>query len=100
MFPPHIVPPGVYPTDDGGDVATPVTLIEWFLNHPSLRYGGYHLVALLFFLPVSMLLGSQKYSFSKNTGILFSSFLIILDHFDFFGLSGKISPVCTSWWQK
>ena len=32
MFPPHIVPPGVYPTDDGGDVATPVTLIEWFLN--------------------------------------------------------------------
>eukprot|EP00943_MAST-04B_sp_MAST-4B-sp1_P002382 g2382.t1 len=32
MFPPHIVPPGVYPTNDGGDVATPVTLIEWLLN--------------------------------------------------------------------
>ncbi len=43
-----------------------IYLTEWFLNHPSLRYGGYHLVALLFFLPVSMLLGSQKYSYSKN----------------------------------
>ena len=32
MFPPHIVPPGVYPSNDGGDVATPVTLLEWFLN--------------------------------------------------------------------
>ena len=33
MFPPHIVPlPGVYPSNDGGDVATPVTLMEWFIN--------------------------------------------------------------------
>ena len=28
-------------------------LLEWFLNHPALRYGGYTLVALLIFLPVS-----------------------------------------------
>ena len=30
--------------------------IEWFLNHPSLRYGGYTLIALLFFLPISSFL--------------------------------------------
>ena len=30
--------------------------IEWFLNHPSLRYGGYTLIALLFFLPISFYL--------------------------------------------
>ena len=30
--------------------------IEWFLNHPSLRYGGYTLIALLFFLPLSFYL--------------------------------------------
>ena len=26
---------------------------EWFYNHPALRYGGYHLIALLIFLPVA-----------------------------------------------
>ena len=24
---------------------------EWFLKHPALRYGGYQLIALLFFIP-------------------------------------------------
>lgn len=28
-----------------------VLFLEWLLNHPQLRYGGYHLVALLFFIP-------------------------------------------------
>ncbi len=28
--------------------------IEWFLYHPALRYGGYHLIALLFFIPFSI----------------------------------------------
>ena len=30
MFPPHIVPPGVHPSADGGDVTSPVSLMEWF----------------------------------------------------------------------
>ena len=30
--------------------------IEWFINHPALRYGGYTLIALLFFLPLSFYL--------------------------------------------
>lgn len=30
MFPPHSVPPGVHLSEDGGDVTSPVSLIEWF----------------------------------------------------------------------
>eukprot|EP00798_Chlamydomonas_sp_ICE-L_P015936 gene15936-22068_t len=32
MYPPHVIPPGVHPSADGADVATSVTLVEWFLN--------------------------------------------------------------------
>ena len=28
-----------------------ILFLEWLLNHPQLRYGGYHLIALLFFIP-------------------------------------------------
>jgi hypothetical protein len=30
--------------------------IEWFYKHPALRYGGYHLIALLVFIPFSFFL--------------------------------------------
>ena len=46
--------------------------VEWFYNHPSLRYGGYIIFALIFFVPLSHLL--SKYEISKN----FSSKLTIL----------------------
>ena len=39
-------------------------LVEWFYNHPSLRYGGYIIFALIFFIPLSHLL--SKYEISKN----------------------------------
>ena len=39
---------------------------EWFFYHPSLRYGGYHLLALIFFIPASILLSSQGYNYTKN----------------------------------
>ena len=39
-------------------------LAEWFFNHPSLRYGGYVIFALIFFIPLSYLL--SKYEMSKN----------------------------------
>ena len=47
-------------------------LAEWFYNHPSLRYGGYIIFALIFFIPLSNLL--SKYEISKN----FSLKVIIL----------------------
>ena len=30
-----------------------VIFLEWFFKHPTLRYGGYHIIALLFFIPIS-----------------------------------------------
>ena len=38
-------------------------LVEWFLNHPSLRYGGYIIFSLIFFIPLSNLL--SKYEITK-----------------------------------
>lgn len=40
LYPPGCVPPGVHPSPDGADVATPVSLIEWFINfYDSTREG-------------------------------------------------------------
>ena len=33
--------------------------IEWFFKHPALRYGGYHLVALILFIPFSFFLAKN-----------------------------------------
>ena len=56
--------------------------IEWFLNHPSLRYGGYTVVALLVFIPLSYYLSS--YSIYDNRLKKFVIFLIILSYGVFF----------------
>ena len=40
-------------------------LIEWFYNHPSLRYGGYCVIALIFFIPSSYLLSSYNINLKK-----------------------------------
>jgi hypothetical protein len=33
--------------------------LEWFLNHPALRYGGFTLIALLVFVPLSLFIESR-----------------------------------------
>ncbi|KAJ3210926.1 hypothetical protein HDU82_007154 [Entophlyctis luteolus] len=33
LFPPDCIPPGVFPSADGSEVTTPISLAEWFLNH-------------------------------------------------------------------
>ncbi len=43
-----------------------IFFIEWFFFHPSLRYGGFHLLALIFFIPAAIFLGSQNYNYLKN----------------------------------
>ena len=56
-----------------------ILFMEWFYNHPSLRYGGYTLLALLFFIPVSIYLDKFNYNFkSFNKKIYLTFFLIIL----------------------
>ena len=46
-------------------IALIIYFFEWFYNHPALRYGGYHLIALSFFIPTAILLSGQKFKFSK-----------------------------------
>ena len=38
-----------------------ILFFEWFYNHPSLRYGGYTLIALIFFIPTSIYLSRFKF---------------------------------------
>tara|TARA_Y100000816_G_scaffold278878_1_gene250541 strand:+ start:271 stop:1914 length:1644 start_codon:yes stop_codon:yes gene_type:complete len=50
--------------------------VEWFLNHPTLRYGGYSLIALLFFVPLSSYLSKfSAYSNQLEKKILILIFL-------------------------
>ena len=52
--------------------------IEWFYNHPALRYGGYHLIALLLFLPIAQYLNKKEYlNFSINIRAYFLIFLTL-----------------------
>ncbi len=54
--------------------------IEWFLKHPQLRYGGYHLIALLTFLSLSYHFNSfnMKYAvFLKKTKIIIAIVLVV-----------------------
>ncbi len=51
-------------------------LLEWFLNHPSMRYGGYVLFAIPIFLITSTII--QKYKIKKKTVKNLSVFFIIL----------------------
>jgi len=47
--------------------------LEWFLNHPALRYGGFTLIALLVFVPLSIFIEGKlnlDYKFKKKITIL------------------------------
>ena len=51
--------------------------VEWFYNHPALRYGGYHLIALLIFIPSALFLDS-KIKFDKTLSIKINIILLII----------------------
>ena len=48
-------------------------LIEWFYNHPALRYGGYVIFSLMIFIPMSYFLSNYEIpkKFRLKTIILF-----------------------------
>ena len=55
-------------------------LIEWFFFHPSLRYGGYHLFALIILIPLALHLEKNKLKwniFKKKALILITVGLLI-----------------------
>jgi hypothetical protein len=55
-----------------------ILFLEWFFYHPALRYGGYYLVAILIFIPASILLSKFNISFYNKKNI--TIFLIILSY--------------------
>ena len=57
-----------------------ILFFEWFYNHPALRYGGYQLICLLLFLPVSSILGSKD----NLKNVLFKTNIILLVTFTIF----------------
>ena len=50
--------------------------IEWFYNHPALRYGGYCLIALILFIPTSIFLSIFKIEMKNFTNFVFVITLI------------------------
>lgn len=50
--------------------------IEWFYNHPALRYGGYCVITLLIYIPFSIYLGNLKVSYKKFNKITIMLILI------------------------
>jgi len=58
-------------------------LIFWFMKHPALRYGGYHIFAILVFLYLCILLNNYKITF--NTFYKKSILIILITSFVFFG---------------
>ncbi len=54
--------------------------LEWFFNHPALRYGGYTIIALLFFIPLALYLSNFENKIvylKRNVNILLLITLLI-----------------------
>jgi hypothetical protein len=56
--------------------------LEWFFNHPTLRYGGYHLIPILTFVPLSILFNYKNIDYSefskKSSTILLITIVIFI----------------------
>ena len=60
-------------------ILTTILFFEWFYNHPALRYGGYHLVVIMLFIPFAYFLSLKKINFNNK-----KKFIIGLIIFSFF----------------
>ena len=43
-----------------------ILFMEWIINHPSLRYGGFVLIFLIILFPISIILSNQNLKFGQN----------------------------------
>ena len=59
-----------------------IFLLEWFINHPSMRYGGYVLVALPFLITTSFL--CEKLSIKKKNFFLLALIFVVISFSLFF----------------
>ena len=55
-----------------------ILFLEWFLQHPSLRYGGYVLIFLLLTFPISLILSNQNLIFIKKINFIKIILLVTL----------------------
>ena len=55
--------------------------MEWFLNHPALRYGGYAIIAIALILPFSLYLNKNKLSLRQ---VIKKTFIILLIAYSIF----------------
>ena len=60
-----------------------ILLIEWFFNHPALRYGGFTLIALCIFIPLSLYI---EKGINFNNKLKNKIILLIYISFIFFSL--------------
>ena len=58
-----------------------ILFLEWFFHHPALRYGGYHLIALLFFIPFSIYLSHKTFNHNKMSKKIFLVIILIFSIF-------------------
>ena len=64
------------------------------LHHPTLRYGGYNLIVILIFYPLSIFLSKFKYDLKKNylkTIIIISITIIIFTSRNFNRINDEMS---------
>lgn len=63
-----------------------ILILEWFYNHPSLRYGGYSLIAISIFLPFSVFLSQRtidkKFPFKISILIIITILIFFYRNFD------------------
>ena len=53
-----------------------ILALEWFFNHPALRYGGYCIIALLFFIPVCLKLEVKNVDYKNYNKSVFILIII------------------------
>ena len=58
-----------------------ILIMEWFLNHPALRYGGYAIIAIALILPFSLYLNKNKLSLRQ---VIKKTFIILLIAYSIF----------------
>ncbi len=58
-----------------------ILFLEWFFHHPALRYGGYHLISLIFFIPLSIYLSNKTFDNKKMNKRIFLIIILIFSTF-------------------
>ena len=59
-------------------ILTIILSLEWFLNHPAFRYGGYYLLCILWFIPLSIYLSKKKFLFNQKKTMIISTIIFSL----------------------